>query len=262
VFLETIYTSIIMKRIKIFVIIAILFSAISCNVLMQTASQVITQNQPLSKEEVARGLKEALRVGADSALTNLNNINGYYQDPLVKINLPPETEKIVQYASKVPGISDMIDDVVLQINRSAEDAADQAMPIFKNAITSISIEDAWGILRSKDNAATQYLNKKTYDQLVNLYMPIMQKSLNKPIVGNVSAASTWNELTGTWNKFANSMAGKLLDVKAVDTQLDRYVTQRALDGVFLKVADREQDIRTKAEARVNDLLKRVFGENK
>lgn len=250
-----------MKRIKTLAIAAILLSAISCDVLMQTASQVVTQEQPLTKEEVARGLKEALRVGADSALTNLNEVNGYYQDPLVKINLPPETDKIIQYASKVPGISDMIDDVVLQINRSAEDAAKQAMPIFKNAITSISIEDAWGILRGENNAATQYLNKKTYDQLVNLYMPIMQKSLNKPIVGNVSASSTWGELTGSWNKFANSMAGRLLNVDAVDTQLDRYVTERALDGVFLKVADREQEIRTKANARVNDLLKRVFGEN-
>jgi hypothetical protein len=155
----------------------------------------------------------------------------------------------------------MIDDVVLQINRSAEDAAKQAMPIFKQAITSMTIEDAWGILRGEDNAATQYLNEKTYNQLVNLYMPIMQKSLNKPIAGNVSASTTWDELTGTWNKFANSMAGKLLDVDAVDTKLDRYVTERALDGVFMKVADREQDIRTKADAQVNDLLKRVFGEN-
>jgi hypothetical protein len=220
----------------------------------------LTLDRPLTKEEVARGLKEALRVGADSALTNLNNINGYYQDPLVKINLPPETEKIVQYASKVPGISDMIDDVVLQINRSAEDAAVQAMPIFKNAITTMTIEDAWGILRGEENAATQYLNKKTYNQLVNLYMPIMQNSLNKPIVGNVSAANTWDELTGNWNKFANSMAGKLLNVEAVDIQLDRYVTERALDGVFLKVADREQDIRTKTEARVNDILRKVFKE--
>jgi hypothetical protein len=89
----------------------------------------------------------------------------------------------------------------------------------------------------------------------------MQKSLNKPIAGNVSASTTWDELTGTWNKFANSMAGKLLDVDAVDTKLDRYVTERALEGVFMKVADREQDIRTKADAQVNDLLKRVFGEN-
>jgi hypothetical protein len=250
-----------MKKIRTLAIITVLLSAISCDVLMQTASQVITQEQPLTKEEVARGLKEALRVGADSALTNLNEINGYYQDPLVKINLPPETDKIIEYASKVPGISGMIDDVVLQINRSAEDAAKQAMPIFKQAITSMTIEDAWGILRGEDNAATQYLNEKTYNQLVNLYMPIMQKSLNKPIAGNVSASTTWDELTGTWNKFANSMAGKLLDVDAVDTKLDRYVTERALDGVFMKVADREQDIRTKADAQVNDLLKRVFGEN-
>lgn len=250
-----------MKQIRIVALIALLLSAVSCDVLMQTASQVLTQDQPLTKEEVARGLKEALRVGADSALTNLNAVNGYYNDQLVKINLPPETDKIIQYASKVPGISDMIDDVVLQINRSAEDAAAQAMPIFKNAITSMTIEDAWGILRGENNAATQYLNEKTYNQLVNLYMPVMQKSLNKPIVGNVSAAKTWDELTTKWNKFANSVAGRLFDVDAVDTQLDRYVTERALDGVFLKVEDREQDIRTKAEARVNDLLKRVFGSN-
>jgi hypothetical protein len=230
----------------------------SCDILLQTASSVMQSETPLTSTDVANGLKEALKVGTDTAVTRIGKANGYLLDKVIKINLPPQTAEVIKYAQKVPGLDKMIDDVIVQINRSAEDAAKQAAPIFKSAITSMTIADAWGILNGADTSATHYLKEKTYDQLFNLYRPVMQKSLAKPIVAGVSAEKTWNELTGKWNQFANSIAGRLLQVKPVNVSLDEYVTHQALRGVFVKVGDQEKEIRTNVNARVTDLLRRVF----
>jgi len=247
-----------MRKPLVYLAIIIVTTLTSCDVLMQTANTVLNQSTPLTAAEVAQGLKEALKVGTDTAVVRLSRSNGYYLNEALKINLPPETNEIISYAKKVPGLDKLIEDVVLQINRSAEDAAKQAAPIFKSAITSMTIGDAWSILNGNNDAATLYLKDKTNTQLTNLYLPKMQASLNKPIVGNVSAQQTWNEITTKWNKFATSMAGKLLEVHTVDTKLDSYVTEKALTGMYAKVAEEELDIRTQASARVTDLLKRVF----
>jgi hypothetical protein len=231
----------------------------SCDILLQTANSVMKADQPLTTTEVVIGLKEALKVGTDSACTHIGKLNGYLLDQAIKINLPPQTSEVIKYAQKVPGLDKLINDVVTQINRSAEDAAKQAAPIFKNAITSMTIADAWGILNGADTSATYYLKEKTYDQLFSLYRPVMQKSLSKPIVAGVSAQKTWEEITGKWNMFANSFAGRLLQVNAVNVALDEYVTHQALRGAFIKVADQEKEIRTNVNARVTDLLRRVFG---
>jgi len=231
----------------------------SCDILMKTASTVLQSEQPLTTTDVANGLKEALKIGTDTAVTRIGKTNGYLLDQVIKINLPPQTTEVVKYAQKVPGLDKMIDDVITQINRSAEDAAKQAAPIFKSAITQMTIADAWGILNGADTSATHYLKEKTYNQLFELYRPVMQQSLAKPIVAGVSAEKTWNELTGKWNQFANSLPGKLLQVKPVNLALDEYVTHQALRGAFIKVADQEKEIRTNVNARVTDLLRRVFG---
>lgn len=219
----------------------------------------INQSGKLSTDQVARGLKEALQVGTDKAVKKLNARDGYYLDKLVKINLPPETKEMVTYANKIPGLDKLIEDVVLQINRSAEDAAGQASPIFVNAITSMTIADAWGILNGSDTSATGYLREKTLNQLINLYRPKVGISLNKPIVAGVSANQTWALLTKKWNQFAGSMAGKILSVKPINYSLDEYVTKQALKGLFIKVGDQEKLIRTDINARTSDLLKTVFG---
>ncbi len=232
----------------------------SCDILTQVATTVTESETSLSSQQVAQGLKEALKIGAEKAVSQLNKTDGYYLDPLMKINLPPQTAEIIQYAKKVPGLDKMIEDVILQINRSAEDAAAQAKPIFVNAITSMSIADAWGILKGADTAATYYLKGKTFNPLVDLYKPIINNSLDKPIVAGISANKSWNELTGAWNKFAGSMAGKLLGVSTVDVPLDEYVTSQALSGLFIKVEDQEKIIRKDVSARTSDLLRRVFGQ--
>ena len=231
----------------------------SCDMLTQVVSTVDQSGGKLTTDQVAQGLKEALRAGTDIAVKNLNKTDGYYLDQIVKINLPPETQDLIAYAKKVPGLDKLIDDVVLEINRSAEDAAKQAAPIFVNAITSMTIGDAWGILNGADTAATGYLREKTFVQLFNNYRPAVQNSLDKPIVAGVSANQTWNQLTRLWNQFAGSIAGKLLSVKQINYKLDEYVTKQALRGLFIKVSDQEKLIRTDISARTSDLLKRVFG---
>lgn len=253
-----------MKKLIFISLVASTLFLSSCDVLLQTAQTVMTTatETPLTATDVAKGLKEALNVGTDTAVARLGKADGYLLDKLIKINLPAETDEVIKYAKKVPGLDKLIDDVVVQINRSAEDAAKQAAPVFKNAITSMNFTDAWAILNGADTSATHYLREKTYNQLFSLYQPVMQKSLSKPIVGNVSAQKTWTELTSKWNTFATSVAGKLLQVKPINISLDEYVTHQALRGVFVKVGDQEKEIRTNVNARVSDLLRRVFGSKK
>jgi len=230
----------------------------SCDVLLKTAQTVMETNTPLTQTDIARGLKQALEVSVDTAVYRLHRKDGYFLDPIVKLGLPPETSEVIEYARKVPGLDKKLDEFILQINRSAEDAAVKAAPIFKNAIVSMSINDVYTILNGPDNAATSYLNQRTYLQLTGLYQPILNESLKEPFVAGVSADQTWNEITTQWNKFANSLAGKLLEVKPIDIKLDAFLTAKALDGLFVKVADQEKEIRTDVNARVTDLLRRVF----
>ena len=215
-------------------------------------------NSP-TNTEIVKGLKEALSVGTDTAVSRLAVVNGYYKDELVKILLPKEANVIIDNISKVPGGKDLVKDVILGINRAAEDAAKDAAPIFKNSITSMNITDALGILKGEDNAATEYLRKTTYDQLYDLYKPRINTSTNKDLVGNVSTKEAWDDLTGAWNKFAKSMVGKMGGYKPVNVDLDDYLTRKALDGLFIKIAEQEKQIRKNPVARVTDLLKKVFG---
>jgi hypothetical protein len=159
----------------------------------------------------------------------------------------------------LPGGQQLVEDVILRINRAAEDAAKQVAPIFLNSITQMTIKDAFNILNGPDNAATNYLRATTYNELYALYKPKIQASTEKKIVGNISTKDSWITLTGKWNSLANSVAGKLAGLKTVNTDLDDYLTNRALDGMFTKVAAEELKIRTQVSARVTPLLKRVFG---
>ncbi|TLX76594.1 DUF4197 domain-containing protein [Labilibacter sediminis] len=237
------------------IIAALLFSA--CAELTQIVNN-IDLDAPLTETDIAAGLKEALRVGTDSAAYNLSATNGYYGDDLVKILLPPEADIIVKNANKIPGGEKLVNDVILSINRAAEDAAKDAGSIFYKAITEMTITDAVNILKGEDNAATEYFKSKTNDNLFALYNPHIKKSIDKEIIAGYSAGETWSSMTGNYNKVANSFVGQLAELKPVEIELDAYLTQKALDGLFLKIADEEKKIRTDPVARVTDILKRVF----
>lgn len=247
-----------MKRILLPLILSLSLLLTSCAELL-TALQTVAGDTPLTEAEVVEGLKEALITGAKNSARELAAQNGYYSDELVKIYLPAEAGVIVDNLSKIPGGQQLVDDVILRINRAAEDAAKEVAPIFVGSIRQMTVRDAFGILRGEDNAATQYLMRTTYDELFNLYSPRIQASVEKDIVGNISTQDSWDALTEQWNKFASSLAGRLAGVHPVETELGSFLTNRALEGMFVKVAQEELKIRKDVNARVTPILRKVFG---
>ncbi len=218
-----------------------------------------TTNVPLTESEVIAGLKEALIIGSSNSAKILSAENGYFGDAAVKILLPDEARVIVDNISRIPGGSQLIEDVILSINRAAEDAAGDVAPIFAESIKQMTVKDAFNILNGADNAATTYLHSTTFEALYHLFKPRIENSTRKKIVGGISARDSWDALTGKWNDLAGSPAGRLAGLKPVNADLDDYLTSRALDGVFLKAGQEELKIRKQVSARVTPLLKRVFG---
>ena len=218
-----------------------------------------TVNVPLTETEVVNGLREALSTGAVNAAGLLSKTDGYYRDELVKILLPDEARVIVENISRIPGGDKLVEDVILRINRAAEDAAREVAPVFVNSIRQMTVRDAFGILNGADNAATSYLKNTTFDELYALYKPKIQASTEKKIVGNISTKESWNSLTSKWNSIANSVAGKLAGLNPVNTDLDDFLTGKALSGMFMKVENEELKIRKEVGARVTPLLQKVFG---
>jgi hypothetical protein len=244
-------------KVKVLILISTILVLSACaemTNLLKTVSPV-----PLTEEEVITGLKEALTTGARNSAQKLAAENGYYGDEAVKILLPDDAKIILDNLSKIPGGDKLVQDVVLRINRAAEDAAKEVAPIFINSIKQMTIREAFNILNGADNAATTYLRTTTYTDLYNLYKPKMQASTEKKIVGNISTKESWVALTGKWNSLANSVAGKIASLKPVNTDLDDYLTNRALAGMFLKVEQEELKIRKDVSARVSPVLQRVFG---
>lgn len=247
-----------MKNLYKLLIAVALTVTVSCSELMQIVQQAGGTGQ-LTQNEIVAGLKEALIIGTKKSAERLGATDGYFRDQAVKIFLPPEADIIVENIGRIPGGQGLLDDVLLRINRAAEDAVSEAAPIFVNSITSMTINDAMGILKGDNNAATQYLQRTTYKELFNLYQPKIQASLDKRLVGNISTTQSWNTLTQRYNEVANSMVGQVAGLKPVHVKLDEYLTEKGLDGLFLKIEAEEQLIRKDPAARVTDLLKRVFG---
>jgi hypothetical protein len=230
---------------------------------MQVASQLGTTAGsvlPVTNAENISGLKSSLNIGIEQAVSNLGVQDGFYKDAALKLLLPKEAQSIVDNIRLVPGGQALVDKAVLSLNRSAEDAVKEATPIFKNAILNMSLTDGVGILFGGNNAATEFLRKNTYSQLQAAFAPKVRASLSKPLVANVSTSETWNTLSSGFNSIAKSPVGSVAGLKQVNVSLENYVTEKALDALFLKVAEEEKNIRTNPTARVSDLLKRVFGQ--
>lgn len=242
---------------RVLSLILALFVFTGCAELLKVLQTV--GNVPLTEAEVISGLKEALTTGAKNSAERLAKENGYYGDALIKIFLPDEARIIVDNISKIPGGEKLVEDVILRINRAAEDAAKEVAPIFVNSVTQMTIKDAFGILNGADNSATNYLRSTTYNDLYALYKPKIQASTEKKIVGNISTKDSWVTLTSKWNTLANSVAGKIANLKPVNTDLDDFLTGKALSGMFLKVEGEELKIRKEVSARVTPLLQKVFG---
>lgn len=199
----------------------------------------------LSNDDVVNGLKEALKVGSNNAGSAASKVDGFYKDSLITIPFPPDAEKVRKAAVDV-GMQQQVDDFVMSLNRAAEKAAEKAAPIFLNAITSITIDDGMNILKGQDNAATLYLQSKTAQQLHDAFMPIVKEA-----IASVKVTEYWQPLANTYNMIPG--------VTKVNPDLNEYVTQKALSGLFILVAQEELKIRKNPLARVSDILKKVFG---
>lgn len=214
---------------------------------------------PPTEAEIVTGLKEALTLGARKGAEGLAAQDGYYGDLRVKIPLPDEARVIADNISRIPGGKKLVEDLILGINRAAEDAAREAAPIFVSSITQMTIPDGLGILHGGDNAATAYLRRTTHDELYTLYRPKIATSTGKTLVADISARDAWESLTDKWNTVAGSLAGRIAGLDPVNTELDDFLTRKALDGIYLKLEEEELKIRTDIGARITPLLRRVFG---
>lgn len=214
----------------------------------------------LSNDQIVSGLKEALNVSARNSVDLTSKLDGFYKNPEIMIPFPKEAESVKKLAEKY-GLKSQSDNFTKQLNRAAETAAKEATPIFVNAITSITISDGLQLLQGGDNAATTFLQNKTRQPLYDKFGPVVQTALNK-----VQITKYWTPLWSNYNKYApaaNAVGsvfgqGNVLP-KAVNPDLKDYVTNKALDGLFLMMAKEEAKIRKDPAARVNDILKTVFG---
>jgi len=244
---------------KLLTAICFTLLATSCSELSQIASQR-GQQVGITNAENIQGLKNALTIGIENSVGILGRENGFFGDALLKILLPPEARIIVDNIRLIPGGQELVNNAILSLNRAAEDAVKSATPIFRSVITNMTINDATNILFGANDAATQYLRRTTYNQLSSAFAPRVRQSLEKPLVANVSTIDSWNALTSAYNTVANSAAGRVAGLTAVNVNLEAYVTERALNALFSKIAVEEQKIRTNPAARVNDILRRVFGQ--
>ena len=206
--------------------------------------QVNAGNNPLSNDEIIEGLREALTVGSNNASKAAAAVDGYYKNPKLYIPFPSEAKKMEQMLRSF-GQEKLVNDFLLSLNRAAEDAAKEAAPIFVNAVKGMSIADGLSILNGKDDAATQYLKQNTQALLVEKFKPIVENSLHK-----VSATKYWEQLVVAYNKIPM--------VEKMNPNLSEYATQKAIDGIFIVVAEQELQIRKNPAARVSAILKKVF----
>jgi len=199
----------------------------------------------LTQDEAAAGIKEALNKGVTKGVELVSKENGYFGDAEIKIPFPPEA-KSMEDKLRAMGMGKRVDEVVLSINRAAEDAAIKAKDIFIGAIKQMTVTDAIHIVSGNDDAATQYLKTHTTDELVKQFRPVIEESLKK-----VNATKYWSDVVTTYNKIPM--------VKKMNPDLAGYVTQKAIDGLFVKIAEEEKEIRKNPAARTSDLLRKVFG---
>ena len=215
--------------------------------LKKAAENVIeeTNTSELSKEEVGKALKEALTIGIEKGVEQLSKPDGYFKDLGIKIIMPDEA-KSVEEKLRMLGQDKAVDNAIESMNRAAEDAANGAKDIFVTAIKELTLKDVMNILNGNDDAATRFLEDHTRSQLVEKFKPVIKVSLDK-----VGATKYWNTVFTSYNK--------LPFVKKVNPDLIDYVTNKAIDGLFVQIAKEEMAIRKNPAARITDLLKKVFG---
>jgi hypothetical protein len=208
------------------------------------ASVIATRIIDPSILEMATGLKDALIKGTSKSSDQLSAVDGFFGDATVKILFPPQAQKAEKTLREL-GFNKLCDDLILSLNRAAEDAAKQAEPIFVNAIKQMSFDDVTAILTGSNDAATQYFKKTTSAQLTLAFKPVIQKSLDK-----VNATKYYADVVKQYNQVPF--------VRKLNPDISAYATQKAIDGIFVKIAVEELNIRQNLNARTSPILKKVF----
>lgn len=224
------------------IILALVFALVSCAEMQQVINQWPTG--PLTEADMAAGLRQALDKGIEQQVKKLTLEDGFYKNDLVKILLPQELQKVDQGLRKV-GLGNLADEGLKLMNRAAEEAVKEALPIFAGAVREMTFTDAKNILLGADNAATSYLINKTQTPLYSKFEPVIQRSFSK-----VGADVVWNNIITQYNNLPLT--------NNVNPNLTDYVTQQALDGVFTMIALEEKEIRNNVASRTTALLQRVF----
>ena len=205
----------------------------------------VTKPQQSDENTYIAGLKEALDVGTQNAVRNVSKENGYLDNLNIKIPIPEKLEDVEKLLRKI-GMDDRVDEFVLSMNRAAEKAAPQAVDIFVGAIRDMTVVDAYGIVKGDKTAATSYFQGKTTDKLYGLFRPVVTDSM-----AQVGVVRSYKRMMDKYNSIPF--------VKRIDVDLEDYVTDEALGGLFFMVGEEEKKIRKDPAARVTKLLQEVFG---
>lgn len=231
---------------RVLIITLMTMTLTSCD--PQTMQKVLdtVSEAPLTELDIANGLKEALNFGVDNSVKYLSAQDGYYRS-VYKILLPDEANKVIDKLSFIPGFKNLESEMIKKINRAAEDAASKAGPIFVDAIKGITFNDAKNILMGSNNAATQYLNSRTYNSLYGEFKPVLVNSLNK-----VGALDLWTSAITKYNSIPL--------VSDVNPDLADHINTKALVGLFDLIEQKEAGIRTDISQRTTGLLKKVFAQ--
>ncbi|WP_417603649.1 DUF4197 domain-containing protein [Owenweeksia hongkongensis] len=222
------------------------FCLLSCdqlNTLVENAGSTL----PPTESEISSGIREALIVGAKNAINETSKKNGFLNNSLIKIPFPAEAQK-VEKAARDLGLDAQVDQFIETMNHGAEQASAKATDIFISSIKQMTLQDVYDIWRGDNDAATQYLIRTTSDRLRSEFRPVIKQSLDK-----VQVTKYWSPLVDNYNKIPF--------VTKVNPDLNEYVLDETLEGLFVVIAQEEAAIRENPQARVSEILQRVFGYN-
>ena len=231
-----------------------IISLFSCSIIEDASTTILspTNNSPskidLTNEEVISGLKEALNVGIKNAVNLSSVTDGFLKNDVIRLPFPPDAIKVREKAINF-GLSKQVTTFEETLNRAAEEATKKALPIFVNAIKNMSVSDGFSILKGGDGAASKFLKSQTSNQLVIAFAPVVKEATTK-----VQLTAYWNPIITRYNSAMTLSGGQKLD-----PDLDAYITQKAIDGLFYLVETEENKIRKDPLARVSDILVKVFG---
>ncbi len=238
-------------------VICSVFMLTSCDVLTQipkinikqNLNSIVTPSTPaLSNDEVISGLKEALNVGIKNASSLTSITDGFLKNEAIRLPFPPDAIKVKEKAIKL-GLTNQVDKFETTLNRAAEEATKEALPIFIDAIKNMSVQDGFAILKGGEGAATKFLKDQTTAALYTAFLPKVKEATAK-----VKLTEYWNPILTKYNTAASLTGGE-----KINPDLDAFITQKAIEGLFHMIAIEENKIRVDPLARVSDLLAKVFG---